>query len=220
MLFLEGFLLKEKNENLSTVSEKKCIKNSSGSVVKNLSREEVKRLFRVIKNHGSLRDLAIFQVSYYCGLRVSEVGMLTHADWDDKAGVLRIRRLKGSLLTRCFLDSHRAIVLRRYLKSVVFDSPTDPLFPSRHGFGISRYTLHKLMKKYCALARIPLSLRHYHVLKHSIAVHMLDSLAGLEDVQYHLGHADIKNTKIYAKYSSARSQRFNQLIRKSNYIAR
>ena len=208
------------NENFSTGAEKKCKKKASAHKIKNLTKMEVERLFKTIKDHGSFRDLVIFHISYYCGLRISEVGSLTRSAWDDSAGVLNIYRLKGSLPSQCFLDSTRAALLRKYLKGLTFDSPYDPLFPSRHRAGVGKSLLHKLMKKYSALAKIPQDLRHFHVLKHSIAVHLLDSMADIKDVQHHLGHADIKNTLIYAKYSSARSRKFQKLIRKSNYIGR
>ena len=60
-----------------------------------------------------------------------------------------------------------------------------------------------LIKKYGEKAKIPKSKRHFHVLKHSIATHLLDDgEADIRFVQDWLGHADIKNTTIYAVLSN------------------
>ena len=75
------------------------------------------------------------------------------------------------------------------------DSPV--LFPSRRGLPISRQMLDVLMKEYAELAAIPEGKRHFHVLKHSIATHLLDAGAELRFVQDWLGHSNIQNTVIY-----------------------
>jgi len=55
-----------------------------------------------------------------------------------------------------------------------------------------------LMKEYAELANIPPEKRHFHVLKHSIATHLLDASADIRFVQDWLGHANIQNTVVYA----------------------
>ncbi len=60
------------------------------------------------------------------------------------------------------------------------------------------------MKHYGELAEIPASKRHFQVLKHSIATHLLDAGADLRFVQDWVGHASIKNTVIYAQLTSRR----------------
>ena len=67
---------------------------------------------------------------------------------------------------------------------------------------ISRRQLDTLMKHYGEEAGIPASKRHFHVLKHSIATHLLDARADLRFVQDWVGHASIKNTVIYAQLTS------------------
>jgi type 1 fimbriae regulatory protein FimB len=60
-----------------------------------------------------------------------------------------------------------------------------------------------LMKRYGARAGLPEDKRHFHVLKHSIATHLLDAGAELRFVQDWLGHANIQNTVIYTALVSA-----------------
>lgn len=77
------------------------------------------------------------------------------------------------------------------------------LFPDRYGNAISRFALDWLMRRnYGVKADLPTEKRHFHVLKHSIAVHLLDAGADLRFVQDWLGHADIGNTVIYATLTS------------------
>jgi integrase/recombinase XerD len=72
------------------------------------------------------------------------------------------------------------------------------LFPSNRILPISRAQLDVLMKQYGELAAIPKEKRHFHVLKHSIATHLLEARADLRFVQDWLGHADIESTVVYA----------------------
>jgi len=62
--------------------------------------------------------------------------------------------------------------------------------------------LHDLMHRYAALAGPPSELSHLHALKHSCATHLLNRGESIEDVQDHLGHANIQSTLVYAKYSA------------------
>jgi site-specific recombinase XerD len=72
------------------------------------------------------------------------------------------------------------------------------VFASVRGTPISRRTLDWLMKRYGEKAELPPDKRHFHVLKHSIATHMLEAGADPRFVQDWLGHANIQNTVIYA----------------------
>ena len=76
------------------------------------------------------------------------------------------------------------------------------LFTSNRGDPISRRTLDWLTKTYGAKAELPLRKRHFHVLKHSIATHLLDAGAELRFVQDWLGHSNIQNTVVYTFLTS------------------
>ena len=160
--------------------------------IKFLTLDETKRLFSVIADK---RDKAIFLLAYRHGLRASEVGLLKESDIDFKKLRLMLHRLKGSLSGEHPLQADEARVLKAHLKSRVIDSPF--LFPSRRGLPISRSMLDVLIKNYGECADIPKDKRHFHVLKHSIATHLLDAGAELRFLQDWLGHANIQNTVIY-----------------------
>ena len=175
--------------------------------IKFLTVDEWRRLFSAME---SRRDRALFLIAYRHGLRVSEVGLLHRADFDEKQHRLSVHRLKGSLPGVHKMQADEVKALKEYLrerkrqaeKNGVDD--TNPLlFPDRYGNAISRFALDWLMRRnYGAKADLPADKRHFHVLKHSIAVHLLDAGADLRFVQDWLGHADISNTVIYATLTS------------------
>lgn len=161
-----------------------------------LSQDETKRLMSVI---SSKRDKAIFLFAYRHGLRASEVGLLRRSDFDDKQLRLSIHRLKGSLSGVHPLQADEVRILKSYLRTREDSLPY--LFPSRKGAPISRAMLDVLIKDYGEKAKLPDDKRHFHVLKHSIATHLLDTGADIRFVQDWLGHANIQNTVIYAQIS-------------------
>ena len=175
---------------------------------KYLSEEQIDRFFRVIPNP---RDVAMFRVIYHRGLRASEVGLLQLADWNRERDRLRFSRLKGSHGGEYHLTSKEVRALRAWLK--VRGVEPGPLFPSRKGKGISQQMLDVLMKRYGKLAGLPAELCHTHTLKHSCATHLLNLELSIEDVQDHLGHANIQSTLHYAKYSAKRRALKDQRLR-------
>lgn len=178
--------------------------------IKFLTLDETWRLFKGITDK---RDKAIFLIAYRHGLRASEIGMLRVSDLDLKRLKIMLHRLKGSLSGEHPLQADEARALKAWLKQRGTDSPV--LFPSRRGLPISRQMLDVLMKDYAGLARIPKDKRHFHVLKHSIATHLLDAGAELRFVQDWLGHSNIQNTVIYtALVSTSREAKARQYFLK------
>jgi type 1 fimbriae regulatory protein FimB len=178
--------------------------------IKFLTPDETKRLFQWITDK---RDKAIFLIAYRHGLRASEVGLLRVDDLDLKRLRIMLHRLKGSLSGEHPLQTDEARALKAWLKSRDSDSPI--LFPSRRSLPISRQMLDVLMKWYGEAAALPKDKRHFHVLKHSIATHLLDAGAELRFLQDWLGHANIQNTVIYtALVSTSREQKARQYFLK------
>lgn len=167
--------------------------------IKYLSEEQLDRFFKAI---ASPRDTAMFRMIYHRGLRASEVKLVQLSDWNRERDRLRFSRLKGSNGGEYHLTSREVRALRAWLK--VRGLEAGPLFPSRNGSGISQQMLDVLMKRYGKAAGLPLDLCHTHALKHSAATHLLNRGESIEDVQDHLGHANIQSTLVYAKYSSKR----------------
>ena len=161
--------------------------------IKFLSFDELRRLIAVIKRK---RDKALFLIAYRHGLRASEIGRLRRDDLDLKRMRVTLSRLKGSLGGVHPMQVDEVRLLKAYLKSREDDSAI--LFPSNRFLPISRAQLDVLMKQYGELAGIPKEKRHFHVLKHSIATHLLEAGADLRFVQDWLGHADIESTVVYA----------------------
>src|SRR5690349_8262363 len=93
------------------------------------------------------------------------------------------------------MQPDEAKALKAWLRSRQYESPY--VFTSNRRDPISRFTLDKLIKRYGNLVGLPPDKRHFHVLKHSIATHMLEADADLRFVQDWLGHSNIQNTTMY-----------------------
>lgn len=170
--------------------------------------DELERLFKSI---DSTRDRAIFRLAYHAGLRASELGLLDMRDYNARTDRIMIHRLKGSNDGEHHLSREESRALRAWLK--LRGGSPGAIFPSRLGSPISRKTLDLLMKSYGAAAGIPPKLRHFHVLKHTCATHLLSKGFHVDQVQDWIGHANIQNTMIYAKVTNARRDEMGRSLR-------
>ncbi|HWG57954.1 MAG TPA: site-specific tyrosine recombinase XerD [Candidatus Acidoferrales bacterium] len=166
-----------------------------------LSVEEVNRLLEQpdISSPGGLRDKAMIEVMYSCGLRVSELCGLRAADLQAEAGSLRCVG-KGDK-ERLIPVGRRALeVLQKYLaesRPKLLGEGTSPyLFLNPRGGQMDRFAYWKLLGAYGRKARLRRPLKP-HMLRHSFATHLLDHGADLRSVQIMLGHSDISTTQIY-----------------------
>ena len=175
-------------------------KNASRTI-KYLSEAELKKVFQRNQKSKSKRDRAIFLIAYRHGLRPSEVGLIQVGDVDFDKMRTHIERLKGSYSGENSMQPDEVRILKSYLKARNSESPY--VFLSKRGLPISRQMLDVLMRKYGELANLPQDKRHFHVLKHSIATHLIDAGADVKFVKDWLGHANINNTEIYAKLLGA-----------------
>lgn len=164
--------------------------------VKYLTENEVQRVFDEI---GSVRDLAMFSVCYYRGLRASELRTIRRRDINLDERTIEIERLKGSFGGRYDLAGPELEALDAWLSDRACNQ-----HPDGHIFPISRVQIFNLFQKYAKAAGIHSLKRHPHVLKHSIATHLLDRGLTITDVQDWLGHRDLQNTMIYAKVTNGR----------------
>ena len=199
-----------------------------------VSTEEMARLFRVIRNEKPYRNskhfrlihkknLAMFNLAYFLGLRASEVGLLTIDDYDPNLRQIYVTALKGSVSQVQRIDGIRARHIDVYLKDrgLRYLNPHDPLFPSTNNkhIGVTRMGLSLMMKKYAKKARWPKEKRHFHTLRHTIAIHLLESELDLKEVQHRLRHANINSTIKYFYFTDIQEKNSFRKITRSKYIA-
>jgi site-specific recombinase XerC len=176
--------------------------------IKYLSEAQVAAFFRQIKD---VFHLALFRVIYHRGLRAHEAGLIPLAAWEAAAGMLTIKRGKGSLGGKYRLVDAEAKALRAWLKKRGLGPGA--LFRSRNHRGIGRKQVYRLMRHYALKAGIPPELAHPHSLKHSCGTHVLDRVKDLYIVKDHLGHRSIQSTEIYARISGKRREEVADQLR-------
>ena len=150
-----------------------------------------------------LRDRAILEVLYGCGLRVSELVGMDRGDVFFDEGFVRVRG-KGSKERIAPLGGMAAQTLARYLDEarpvLARRSPGDAaMFLNARGSRISRQSVHAIVARWGRAAGI--KGLHPHTLRHSFATHMLEGGADLRTIQEILGHSDIATTQIYTHVS-------------------
>jgi integrase/recombinase XerD len=172
---------------------------------------EVDRLLSVpdVSKPLGLRDLAMLEVLYATGIRVTELISLKREDMNLPAGYLTCLG-KGSKERIVPLGTKAIERLEQYLEKVrptlIGSSRSPYLFTNRSGGRMSRQGFWKLLKSHGAAAGIKRRLSP-HVLRHSFATHLLEHGADLRSVQMMLGHADISTTQIYTHVNRERLRR-------------
>jgi site-specific recombinase XerD len=186
--------------------------------IKYLEKEEVYRLFRTIPS-DNYRERAMFDLIYRHGLRRIEATWL-RKDWLHN-GRIWIKRAKNGVSQEYNLHPDSQKLIKMYLIRRREDA--NPfLFVGRESGGnksISEGMIYHLFRKYAEKAGISPDKRFVHILKHSIAVHLLNAGWDIIDVQDWLGHKDLKNTAIYGKISNKRRESQFQKLLKSGEIA-
>lgn len=165
------------------------------------------------------RNLTIFLVAEYCALRASEIGAIRFTDYDPKNNTLFCRRLKGSSCNTLKLaDSRVATAMQEfYIDRLNNPSHGNFIFASKSERPINRRTLHTLMKYYCSFTSISPDKWHFHALKHTCAMKLIDYYHfDVRDVQWWLGHKYISNTMIYLNYSTNAQSRLYEKISEKN----
>jgi type 1 fimbriae regulatory protein FimB len=155
-------------------------------------------------------------VAYWRGLRACEVGKLLLSDWKPEARRLYVHRAKGGLNGEYLVSISETKALQAWLK-VRGDAP-GPLFPVRGGRPPSRSHLHNLMRRYAEGAGLPPDKRHFHVLRHSIAVWLVDSGVDLVHIKDWLGHRSIASTMVYAALRNPTRDKIAEEVYKGNVL--
>lgn len=173
-----------------------------------LSETEVAKLLAAprIDTPIGLRDRAMLEILYACGLRITELVSLRASSVNVRQGVVKVlgkggkERLvpMGQEAIRwvlVFVEEGRGALLQ--------GRPCDALFPSRRARMMTRQTFWHAIKRYAQIAGIDRSISP-HTLRHAFATHLLNHGADLRAVQMMLGHADLSTTQIYTHIAQAR----------------
>lgn len=146
----------------------------------------------------TLRDRAMLELTYSCGLRLAELISLNLGDVDLNDATVRVTG-KGNKTRILPVGRHARQALRSWLKArdeVQRDPEERALFLSRRGQRLSHRAFQERLRTWARRQGTPGRI-HPHLLRHSFASHLLESSGDLRAVQELLGHADISTTQIY-----------------------
>ena len=166
-----------------------------------MSVEEVDALITApdINTLAGIRDLAMLELIYATGLRVSELVSLKMSAVDLEVGYLRSLG-KGSKERVVPIGDVAKTAIESYVNNArpLFQKKrrSEDLFLTRRGNAMTRQGFWKILKKYSIKAKIEGAVSP-HALRHAFATHLLERGADLRSVQMMLGHSDISTTQIY-----------------------
>lgn len=182
---------------------------------KTLSEDDVTRLLDSPDTDTilGLRDKAMLEVMYACGLRVSELVNLSLDELNLQAGWLQITG-KGNKMRLVPLGEYALNALNAYLSrrgelKPVGKADCQAVFLTEQGGYMTRHNFWHLIKKYTLLAGVSVSVSP-HTLRHAFATHLLNHGADLRSVQLLLGHSDLSTTQIYTHVATARLQSLHE----------
>ena len=163
-----------------------------------LNENETTRLFEVeIVDGKTAMVLAILELLYSAGLRVSEVASLEWGDLDFRRATILIRHGKGGKQRVIPLGAKGIEALTRWSSFVTETRGT--VFLNQRKKPISTRSIYRLVHRWCVRCGIPDL--HPHALRHSFATHMLEHGADLRGIQELLGHASLATTQRYTHVS-------------------
>jgi integrase/recombinase XerD len=173
-----------------------------------LSYTEVKRLLESVGGGDAiaLRDRALLEVMYGCGLRASEAVGLDVNDVDLRRGFVRPHG-KGNKERTVPLGREAAAAVRRYLRAgrpeLAGPRPRSKLFLNFRGGPLTRQGLYKIIRRHAKEVGLEGRMSP-HTLRHSFATHLLSGGCDLRSVQEMLGHSDVATTQLYTHLSGER----------------
>jgi len=178
------------------------------SLPKSLSEEEVESLLNApsVKTVSGLRDKAMLELLYACGLRVSELVNILLTELSMTEGVIRVTG-KGSKTRLVPMGEEAVDWIKKYINEsrngILKKKTSKYLFITIRGSAMTRQAFWYLIKRYSIIAQInkPMS---PHMLRHAFATHLINHGADLRVVQMLLGHSDISTTQIYTHVARER----------------
>ncbi len=156
-----------------------------------------------------LRDRALFELAYSCGLRAEEIVSLRMSHVDHDAEQLRVEG-KGRKTRLLPVGEPALAAVALYAeraRPALVDSPAeDALFLSKSGRPLATSDVRRRLRKWTERLGVGTG-SSPHALRHSYATHLLDGGADLRSIQELLGHASVSSTQIYTRVESARLKR-------------
>ena len=168
---------------------------------KPLSEQQISALLEApdASTAAGLRDRAILEILYGCGVRISELAAMSVGDYE-RDGRQFIVRGKGDKERAVLLGGPAERALAAWLHGgrpqLVSEASGEALWLNQRGGRLSARAVQIALKRHAAAAGLPADL-HPHLLRHSFATHMLDRGANLRVVQELLGHASVSTTQLY-----------------------
>ena len=196
----KGFFrfLKKKNLISSSPFELVTAPKSSNTLPDVLSPEDVEQLLNFKpSNTIEIRDMAIVELMYSSGLRVSETVNINISDFEENMSFLRVIG-KGSKTRLVPMGRFAINAINNWLNErEKISNNTDALFLNSKGSRLSVRSIQLRLKKMAIKQGLPPV--HPHMLRHSFATHMLESSGDLRTIQELLGHSSLSTTQIYTK---------------------
>lgn len=187
-------------------------------MIKYLTEQELKKFFDYLDSQCfyassdyqeklAYRNSALFRVMYYCGLRVSELSRLKTEFYKPIPHELYCSRQKGGIdnTLRTLVEKYQVLTaLERHIR---INQPQNYLFtPLHQDTPISRKQLDKLIKRSFDAAGINQEKAHCHVLRHTCAIQLAEMGYDGREIQFWLGHRDIRNTLIYLTFTTRQQE--------------
>lgn len=159
---------------------------------------------------AGLRDRAILEVLYACGVRLAELQGMNVGDINADRREILVRG-KGDKERWTLYGAPAQDALDRYLEEsrphfAATSDHSDPLFVNRYGGRLSRRSIEKIVRDYAARAGLKEGI-HTHTLRHSFASHMLEGDADLRVIQELLGHSSVSTTQLYTHITKQEARR-------------
>ena len=196
----KGFFrfLKKNNLISSSPFELVTAPKSSNTLPDVLSPEDVEQLLNFKpSNTIEIRDMAIVELMYSSGLRVSETVNINIGDFEENMSFLRVIG-KGSKTRLVPMGRFAINAINNWLNErEKISNNTDALFLNSKGSRLSVRSIQLRLKKMATKQGLPPV--HPHMLRHSFATHMLESSGDLRTIQELLGHSSLSTTQIYTK---------------------
>ena len=198
-LLIENLIQTDPSENLVSPKIGRKLPNV-------LTIEEINLIINSVEsNNVGIRNRAIIEIIYGCGLRVSELTNLLLSNLFLKQGYIKIVG-KGNKERLSPIGSLAIDSLNDFLTNVrpglkINNKFSDHVFINNRGTSLSRSMIFKMIKKYTLKANINKDISP-HSLRHSFATHLVEGGANLRAVQEILGHSSISTTEIYTHLDS------------------